>query len=159
MTSAILKSNLRHYRPKVAPAKARPGVKSSMLGRSHAWAATNFALMNSEPKAHEYDAPTDPGQKSFIVEMHQSASWQSCAQQCSCIQVRCTIWPCALAAECSIGDQVICHHVCLDICLQQNQKSMLNNSVLLPINSPWDASCLLTFKLLAAEHCSAQTQI
>ena len=58
----------------MAPAKARPGVKSPMLGRSHARAATNFALMNSEPKAHEYDAPADPGEKAFIVEMHQSAS-------------------------------------------------------------------------------------
>jgi hypothetical protein len=74
MMYAILTINLRHDRPKMAPAKARPGVKSSMLGRSHARAATNFALMNSEPKTHEYDAPADPGEKAFIVEMHQSAS-------------------------------------------------------------------------------------
>lgn len=65
----------------MAPAKARPGVKNSTLGRSHARAATNFALMSSEPKTHEYDAPADPGKKAFIVEIHQSASWQSCTQQ------------------------------------------------------------------------------
>jgi len=57
------------------------------------------------------------------------------------------------------SDQVICHHLCLAMCLQGNLKSMLNNCVLLPINSPWDASCLPTFNSLAAEHRSAQTQI
>lgn len=67
ITYAILKSSLRHDRPKVAPAKARPGVKSSMLGRSHARAATDFALMNSEPKTHEYDAPADPGEKHLLL--------------------------------------------------------------------------------------------
>ena len=155
MTYAILKSNLRHDRPKVAPAKARPGAKSSMLGRSHARAATNFALMKSEPKTREYDAPADTGETGFIVEMHQPASWQSCAQRCSCIQVRCTISPCTLAAECPVGDQV----TCMAIYSQENLNSMLNNCVLLLVNSPWDASCVPTFNLLDAEHRSAQTQI
>lgn len=74
MTDAHLMIKLRHDRPKMAPAKARPGVKSSMLGQSHARAASNFALMNSEPKAHEYDDRADPGEKAFIVELCQSAS-------------------------------------------------------------------------------------
>ena len=74
MTDAILMTKLRHDRPRMAPAKARPGVKSSMLGHSHARAATNFALMNSEPKAHECDAHADPGEKAFIVELCLSAS-------------------------------------------------------------------------------------
>ena len=74
MTDAILMTKMRRDRPKMAPAKARPGVKSSMLGQSHARAAANFALMNSEPKAHEYDARADPGEKAFIVELYQSAS-------------------------------------------------------------------------------------
>jgi len=143
----------------MAPAKARPGVKNSMLGRSHARAATNFALMNSEPKAHEYDAPADPGENAFIVEMHQSACWQLCAQYCSCIHVRCTVVTHTLAANCSTGDQVIHHHFCLAIHLQGNLKSMLKSSVLLPINNPLNAKSLPTYIYLTAEHHSAQTQI
>ncbi len=90
-----------------------------MLGRSHARAATNFALMKSEPKAHEYDAPADPGEKAFIVEMHQSASQQLCAQCCSCIHVRCTVVTQVLTKHCSTCGQAIHrHHFCLDTYLQ-----------------------------------------